>query len=174
MLNVALCMRIWREVRRFASQKFRLSPVIQPPTRLQNVLFCLFLLISVVQNACVCTMDFVSAGKNTLLFYVTVCEKIVPRLNKHDDVIEWNFMKIALQKWRAGCAPVYDCMPVILFLYSERIQHRPTTVVWLTWIQGCEPPPGQAECKTWTTILFIFRHSVFFRFYVSCCFLRFS
>jgi len=34
-------------------------------------------------------MDFVSAGKNALLLlYVTVCEKVVPRLNKHDDVIE--------------------------------------------------------------------------------------
>ena len=32
------------------------------------------LLTSVVQNACVCTMDFVSAGKNTLL-YVTVLRK---------------------------------------------------------------------------------------------------
>ena len=87
MLNVTLCMAIWREVRSFASQKFRLTPVIQPPTRLQNVRFCLFLLTSVVQNVCVCTMDFVSAGKNTLLLlYVTVCEKVVPRLNKHDDV----------------------------------------------------------------------------------------
>jgi len=39
---------------------------------------------------CVClyTMDFVSAGKNTLLLYVTVCENVVPWLNKHDDVIE--------------------------------------------------------------------------------------
>ena len=37
---------------------------------------------------CVCTMDFVSASKNILLFYVTVCEKVVPRLNKHDNVIE--------------------------------------------------------------------------------------
>jgi len=41
---------------------------------------------------CVClyTMDFVSGGKNTLLLllYVTICEKVVPRLNKHDDVIE--------------------------------------------------------------------------------------
>jgi len=37
---------------------------------------------------CLCTMNFVSAGKNTLLLYVTVCEKVVPRLNKHDDVIE--------------------------------------------------------------------------------------
>jgi len=45
------------------------------------------LLTSVVQNVCVCTMDFVSAGKNTLL-YVTVCEKVVSRVNKHVDVIE--------------------------------------------------------------------------------------
>jgi len=39
---------------------------------------------------CVClyTMDFVSAGKNALLLYVTVCEKVVPRLDKYDDVIE--------------------------------------------------------------------------------------
>jgi len=39
---------------------------------------------------CVClyTMDFVSAGKNALLLYVTVCEKVVPRLNKHEHVIE--------------------------------------------------------------------------------------
>jgi len=62
--------------------------VIQPPTLLQNVLFCLFLLTSVVQNVCVCAMDFVSAGKNTLLLYVTVCGKVVARLNKDDDVIE--------------------------------------------------------------------------------------
>jgi len=88
MLNVALCMGVWREVRYFASQKFHLTPVIQPPTLLQNVLFCLFLFTSVVQNVCVCTMDLVSAGKNTFLLYVTVCEKVVPILNKHDDVIE--------------------------------------------------------------------------------------
>jgi len=45
---------------------------------------------------CVClyTMNFMSAGKNTLLLYATVCEKVVPWLNKYDDVIEWNFMKI--------------------------------------------------------------------------------
>jgi len=65
MLNVALRMRIWREVRSFASQKFRLTPVMQPSTLLQNFLFCLFLLTSVVQNLCVCTMDCVSAGKIT-------------------------------------------------------------------------------------------------------------
>jgi len=71
-------------------QKFRLTPVIQPPTLLRNVLYGLFSLTSVVQNVCVCTMDFVSAGKNTLLLllYVIVCEKVVPRFNKHDDVIE--------------------------------------------------------------------------------------
>jgi len=40
-------------------------------------------------------MDFVSAGKNILLLYVTVCAKVVPPLNKHDDVIDGNFMKIA-------------------------------------------------------------------------------
>ena len=34
-------------------------------------------------------------GKNILLLYVTVCDKVVPRLSKHDDVIEWNFMTIA-------------------------------------------------------------------------------
>ena len=42
---------------------------------------------SVVQNVCVCTMDFVSGGKTTLILYVTVCEKVVLRLNKHGDVI---------------------------------------------------------------------------------------
>jgi len=34
----------------------------------------LFLLTSVVQNVCLCTMNYVSAGKNTLLLYVNVCE----------------------------------------------------------------------------------------------------
>jgi len=29
---------------------------------------------------------------------MTVCEKVVPRLNKHDDVIELKFMKIAPPK----------------------------------------------------------------------------
>ena len=45
---------------------------------------------------CVClyTMDLLSGGKNTLLLHVTVCEQVVSRLNKDDDAIEWNFMKI--------------------------------------------------------------------------------
>ena len=55
---------------------------------------------------CLCTMDFVSAGKNAILLYVTACEKVVPRLYKHDDVIEKIFMKIPPPpKWRAGWAP---------------------------------------------------------------------
>ena len=87
------------------SQKFRLTWVIQPPTLLWNVLFWLFLLTSVVENVCVCTMDFVSARKNTPLLYVTVCEKVVPRLNKHDDVIEWNFMKIAPPEMKSWLRP---------------------------------------------------------------------
>jgi len=45
------------------------------------------LLSSVVQNVYLCTTDLKSVGKNTLL-YVTVREKVVPQLNKHDDVIE--------------------------------------------------------------------------------------
>jgi len=73
-------MRIWHEV--VYGMKFLLTPVIQAPTLLQNVLFCLFLLTSVVQYVCISTMDFVSAGN------VTVCEKVLPRLNKHDDVTE--------------------------------------------------------------------------------------
>jgi len=51
-------------------------------------------------------MDFVSAGKNTLSLYVIVCEKVVPRLNKHDDVIERDFMKTAppeMKSWLRPC-----------------------------------------------------------------------
>jgi len=36
---------------------------------------------------------------------------------------------------------LYDCIPVILYLYNERIQHRSTTVVWVTGVQKCKPPP---------------------------------
>ena len=50
---------------------------------------------------------------------------------------------------RATNTILYDCTPVILFLYSERIQHRSTTMVWLTGEQGCEPLPWQAKCKNW-------------------------
>jgi len=91
--------------------------VIQPPTLLWNVLFCLFLLTSVLQKVRVCTMDFMSAGKNTLLLlYVTVCEKVVPRLNRHDDVIEWNLMKIAPPEMKSWLRPLLWLAP---FSFSE-------------------------------------------------------
>ena len=56
-------------------------------------------------------MDFVSAGKNTLLLYVTVCEKAVPRLNKHDDVIERNFMKILPLEMKSWLGPWWRMYP---------------------------------------------------------------
>jgi len=62
-----------------------------------------------VQNVYVCTMDFVSASKKTLLLYVTVCEKVVPRLNKNDDVIAGNFMKIAPLRNEELIAPLVTC-----------------------------------------------------------------
>jgi len=44
-----------------------------------------------------------------MLWKEHICDrlrKVVPQLNKHDDVIEWKFMKIAPPpKWRAGCTP---------------------------------------------------------------------
>jgi len=36
---------------------------------------------------------------------VTVCEKVVPQLNKHDDVMNKISRKLPPPKWRAGCAP---------------------------------------------------------------------
>jgi len=41
---------------------------------------------------------------------------------------------------RATNTILYDCISITLFLYSERMQHTSTTVVWLTGVQGCEPP----------------------------------
>ena len=40
------------------------------------------------QCVCLYSMDFVSAGKNALLLYMTVCEKVVPWLDKYDDVCD--------------------------------------------------------------------------------------
>jgi len=39
---------------------------------------------------------------------VTVCEKVVPQLNKHDDVIEWKFMKIAPPRNKSWLCPCRD------------------------------------------------------------------
>jgi len=58
-----------------------------------------------MQNVYVCTMDFVSASKKALSLYVTVCENVVPRLNKNDDAIEWNFMKIAPPEMKSWLRP---------------------------------------------------------------------
>jgi len=60
-------------------------------------------------------------------------------------------------------------------LYSERIQHRSTTVVRLTGVQGCEFSPWQAKCDNWSSILLIFWYSVLFWSSViwkifDCCF----
>jgi len=96
------------------SQKFRKSEIsLDTGDSASNTVVkrsvCLLLLTSVLQNVCLCTMDFESAGKNTLLLlYVTVCEKVVPRLNKHDDVIEWNFVKIAPPRNEELVAPLLN------------------------------------------------------------------
>jgi len=91
-----------------SSQKFRLTLVIQPPMLLHHVLFCFYwpalcrMCVLVYYGLRVC-------GQKYIILYVTVCKKVVvPRLNKHNDVIEWNFMKIAPPKWRAGCAPALE------------------------------------------------------------------
>ena len=82
----------------------------------------LFLLTSVVQNVPVMyTMDFVSANKNTLLLHVTVCEKVVPRLNKHDDVIELKFMKIVppeMKNWLRPCSRVSNLIGSFTAIYN--------------------------------------------------------
>jgi len=49
---------------------------------------------------------------------------------------------------RARNTILYDCIAAILFFYSERIQHRSTTVVWLMGVQGCNPLPWQVNAKT--------------------------
>ena len=118
MLNVALCMRIRREVRNFAWHLwFSLQRCCKT--------FC-FVFINQRCAECVClyTMDFVFAGKNTLLLYVTVCEKVVPPLNKHDDVIEWNFMKIAPPRNEELVAPLTAWLWV-------NAKTRPEYQVWI-------------------------------------------
>jgi len=72
---------------------------------------------------------------------------------------------------RATNTILNGCIPVILFLYSERIQHRSKTKVWLTGVQGCEPLSWQAKYKNGFLILFIFRYSVPCWFSESYCFL---
>ena len=55
---------------------------------------------------CLYTIDFESSGKNALVLYMTVYEKVVPCLDKYDDVIELNFMKIASPRNEELVAPL--------------------------------------------------------------------
>jgi len=54
---------------------------------------------------CVFVLWISCLGAKTRYYYVTVCEKFVPRLNKHDDVIEQNFMKIAPPEMKSWLRP---------------------------------------------------------------------
>jgi len=80
-------MRIWHEIRNFASQKFRFTLVIQPPTLLQNVLFCLLL-----QNVLFCLLQ--RCAESACLYYgLRVCEQkyitiICDRLRKSYTTVE--------------------------------------------------------------------------------------
>ena len=54
-----------------------------------------------------------------IIICVTVVEKVVTRLDKYDDVIEWNFMKIAppqkMKSWlRPWCQPKIQQFPFFL------------------------------------------------------------
>jgi len=79
------------------SQKFRLTLAIQPPT-----LF--FINQRCADCVCLHAMDFVSAGKNTLLLYVAVCENLhhgwISTMTS-SNAISW---KLPPPKWGAGCA----------------------------------------------------------------------
>jgi len=44
-----------------------------------------------------------------------------------------------------------------------------TTVVWLTGVQGCEPPPWQDKCRNWDPFCLYFGIRVLFWFLVICC-----
>jgi len=86
--------------------------------------------------------------ENKTTLSVTVCEKVVPRLNKHDDVIEWNFMKIASPRNEELVAPLLalhpwwlDCPSSVYFsscgndgLFSESI-----------WESECQRGGGSQE-----------------------------
>jgi len=62
-------------------------------------------------------------GKNALLLYMTVCEKVVPWLDKYDDVIKWSFMKIPPPKWRAGCAPASRWSWILTSLHVFQVHY---------------------------------------------------
>jgi len=73
-------MRIWREEISLDSGDSAFTAVVQRSV---------FINQRCAECVCLYTMDFVSAGNNTLFLYVTVCAKVFPaRLNRHNDVIE--------------------------------------------------------------------------------------
>jgi len=51
-------------------------------------------------------------------------------------------------------AILYDCIPVIIFFCSERIQHRPATVAWLMGYRA-RTSPWQAKRKNWAPFSYI-------------------
>jgi len=93
------------------SQKFRLTPVIQPPMLLQNVLFCLF------YYPALCKMCVFVLWTSCLRAKIN-CEKVVPRLNKHDDVIEWNFMKVVFPRNKELIAPLPPARSILASFMS--------------------------------------------------------
>ena len=81
------------------------------PGFLQEPTFCCWTMYPTWPSEELCAMLGQRVRDPLLLLYLSpsgdcLCEKVVPWLNKHNDVIEWNFMKIPPpQKWRVGCTP---------------------------------------------------------------------
>jgi len=133
-------MRKWREVRNFAWQRwFSLQCCCK------TFCFVCFQRCLALCRMCV----FVHYGlrvcgqKYIILLYVIVCEKVVPWLNKHDDVIEWHFVKIAPSpKWRAGCAPAvtlwFDKTNILFYVVIGPVNGSPTFNIALAG-RNCDP-----------------------------------
>ena len=72
---------------------------------------------------CVClyTMDFVSAGKNTLLLYVTVCEKFVPRISTmtSSNEISWKLPPRNEELVAPLLTNIFFCSPLFRFKHFE-------------------------------------------------------
>jgi len=85
------------------SQKFRLTVVIQPRTTL--------FFINQRCAKCVCLYHGLRVcGQKYIVIICNRLRKFVPRLNKHDDVIDWNFMKIAPPRIEELVAPLFDAL----------------------------------------------------------------
>ena len=89
-------------------------------------------------------MDFVSAGKNALLLYMTVCEKLVTWLDKYDDVIEWNFMRIDPPEMKSWLRPCFQvklkinlCARISSALHRCLRETRVEELVCFSFSEGC-------------------------------------